>query len=50
MGLQVDVYAFAMICYELLEGRCPYEDLHPVQAAYFAATEGLRPTWHKTNR
>ncbi len=48
--LQVDVYGVAMIMFELFDGTCPYGQLHPVQAAYFAATEGLRPEWTKNSK
>ena len=44
------MYAFAIICFELFDGECPYGTMHPVQAAYHAAMEGLRPTWHQSKR
>ena len=47
--LQVDVYAFSMIAYELFEGAIPFEHLHPVEAARRAAMNHARPTWGKTN-
>lgn len=47
--LQVDVYAFSMIAYELFEGAIPFEHLHPVEAARRAAMNHARPTWGKIN-
>ena len=47
MGLQVDVYAFSMIAYELFEGAIPFEHLHPVEAARRAAMNHARPVWGK---
>lgn len=47
---KVDVYAFAMIFYQLLEGYPPFYTLDPVQAARAAAVNNLRPEWGKTNR
>jgi len=39
---KVDVYAFSMILYELLEGIPPFLDLDPVEAARTAASKELR--------
>ena len=47
--LQVDVYAFSMIAYELFEGAIPFEHLHPVEAARRAAMNHARPSWGKIN-
>lgn len=41
---KVDVYSFAMICYQLFEGRLPYEGVDPIQAARNAAMHRMRPT------
>ena len=46
--MQVDVYAFSMIAYELFEGSIPFEHLHPVEAARRAAMNHARPVWGKT--
>ena len=46
--MQVDVYAFSMIAYELFEGAIPFEHLHPVEAARRAAMNHARPVWGKT--
>ena len=48
--VQVDVYAFSMIAYELFEGVVPFQQLHPVEAARRAAMNHARPTWGSTNR
>lgn len=48
LHLQVDVYAFSMIAYELFEGAIPFEHLHPVEAARRAAMNHARPVWGKT--
>lgn len=47
---KVDVYAFAMICYQLLEGLPPFYTLDAISAARAAAEDGLRPEWGATNR
>eukprot|EP00892_Ulva_mutabilis_P004619 jgi/Ulvmu1/2529/UM138_0034.1 len=39
----VDVYSFAMICYQLFEGCVPYEGVDAVQAAKSAALHKERP-------
>lgn len=43
--LQVDTYAWAMICYQLFQGMPPFHSLDPVQAARAAAQHGARPEW-----
>jgi len=48
-ALQVDVYAFAMIAYELFEGRKPFGNLHPLEAAQRACINHTRPNWGKLN-
>jgi serine/threonine protein kinase len=40
---KVDVYSFAMICYQLFEGAVPFEGTDPVQAARNAAMHRQRP-------
>lgn len=47
---KVDVYAFAMIAYELFEGRKPFGSIHPVEAARRACMDNIRPKWGTTNR
>jgi serine/threonine protein kinase len=42
---KVDVYSFAMICFQLFEGVAPFQTLDPLQAARAAAMENKRPTW-----
>ena len=49
LHLQVDVYAFSMIAYELFEGAIPFEHLHPVEAARRAAMNHARPVWGKAS-
>ena len=39
----VDVYSFAMICFQLFEGCVPYEGIDAVQAAKSAAIHKERP-------
>lgn len=39
----VDVYSFAMICFQLFEGCVPYEGVDAVQAAKNAAIHKERP-------
>ena len=46
----VDVYAFSMILFELLEGYIPFLSIHPVEAAKQAALENKRPMFDKQNR
>lgn len=41
----VDVYSFAMICFQLFEGCVPYEGVDAVQAAKNAAIHKERPTF-----
>lgn len=48
--MQVDVYAFSMIAYELFEGNIPFGHLHPVEAARRAAMNHARPSFGKINR
>eukprot|EP00899_Mesostigma_viride_P011982 jgi/Mesvir1/20785/Mv07895-RA.1 len=38
-----DVYGFAMLCYEILTGEVPYQDLIDVQVTIAVAHEKLRP-------
>eukprot|EP00210_Caulerpa_lentillifera_P005600 g5357.t1 len=45
---KVDVYAFAMIFYQLLQGIPPFIGLDPISAARQAAKNG-RPVWDRTN-
>jgi len=40
---KVDVYSFAMICYQLFEGEIPFAGIDPIQAAKDAALHGARP-------
>ena len=40
---KVDVYSFPMICFQLFEGRMPYEGMDAVQAAKNAAMHRQRP-------
>ncbi len=47
---QVDVYAFAFIVYGLFEGRKPFGQIHPIEAARKASMDGARPHWGKSNR
>ncbi|EFJ50688.1 hypothetical protein VOLCADRAFT_88470 [Volvox carteri f. nagariensis] len=47
---KVDVYSFAMICFQLFEGLPPYWNMDPIEAARAAALKGLRPQWGPTNR
>ncbi|KAB5538496.1 hypothetical protein DKX38_016029 [Salix brachista] len=42
---KVDVFSFAMILYEMLEGEPPFSDFEPYEAAKHVA-EGHRPTFH----
>ena len=46
---QVDVYAFAMIAYELFETRKPFGNLPPLEAAQRACAQHARPPWGKVN-
>jgi len=43
----VDVYAFAMIAYELFEGRKPFGNINPIEAARRASMDRVRPDWGK---
>jgi hypothetical protein len=43
--LQVDVYSYAMILYQLFEGNMPYAGHDPVDAARQAALMGARPSF-----
>merc|ERR1711959_880367 len=38
-----DVYSFAMLCWEMLTYRIPFEQHQPVQAAFAMAIEHKRP-------
>lgn len=40
-----DVYAYAMICYELFSGRKPFGQIHPIEAARRACIDNARPQW-----
>ena len=48
--VQVDVYAFAMIAFELFEGRIPFGGEKPMVAAQRAAMDRQRPVFGTTNR
>ena len=50
LAMQVDVYAFAMIAFELFEGRIPFQGEKPMIAARKAATEHARPAFGAQNR
>merc|ERR1712087_194110 len=39
-----DVYSFAILCWEMLTFRLPFEQKQPVQAAFAMALEGQRPS------
>lgn len=47
---KVDVYSFAMICFQLFEGVPPFWNMDPIEAARGAALKNLRPQWGPTNR
>ena len=47
VNLQVDVYAFAMIAYELFEGKKPFGNINPIEAARRASMDRVRPEWGK---
>eukprot|EP00798_Chlamydomonas_sp_ICE-L_P006021 gene6021-5329_t len=47
---KVDVYSFAMIYYQLLEGILPFYTMEPVEAARAAALDNLRPEWSNNPR
>ena len=47
--MQVDVYAFAMIAFELFEGKKPFGYMHPIEAARRASTDRLRPEFGTLN-
>uniref|UniRef100_A0A7S0VEK4 Protein kinase domain-containing protein n=1 Tax=Polytomella parva TaxID=51329 RepID=A0A7S0VEK4_9CHLO len=42
---KVDVYSFAMICFQLFDGMPPYWNMDPVEAARNASLRDMRPTW-----
>jgi serine/threonine protein kinase len=42
----VDVYSFAMICYQLFEGCVPFEGVDALSAARQAALSNLRPAFN----
>lgn len=46
---KVDVYSFAMICYQLFEGHLPFEGSDAVSAAKHAAMHKQRPTFSPLN-
>nr|CAD1836393.1 unnamed protein product [Ananas comosus var. bracteatus] len=41
---KVDVYSFAIVLWELLHNRLPFEGMSNLQAAYAAAFKNIRPT------
>lgn len=45
---KVDVYSFAIVLWELLTNRMPFEGMSNLQAAYAAAFKNTRPTISKT--
>ena len=42
---KVDVYSFAMIVYQLIEGVVPFHGTKPMQAAVEVSTDQRRPDW-----
>ena len=46
-ALQVDVYSFAMILYQLFEHTPPFAGVDPVEAAKMAGLENKRPKLEK---
>ena len=46
---RVDVFSFGIVCWEMLSGRLPYDQLSPIQAAA-AVVENLRPAVEGTCR
>ena len=44
------VCSFAMICYELFEGRKPFSEMNATAAARAASLFDRRPPWGKVNR
>ena len=47
---QADVYSFAMICYELFEGRKPFDQMDAMSAARAASLFDRRPSFGRTNK
>lgn len=47
---KADVYSFAMICYELVEGHRPFSGLSASAAARAASEFDRRPPWGRINR
>jgi len=45
---KVDVYSYGIILYQLFEKKPAYEGLDPLQTARAAATEGMRPAFHRS--
>ena len=41
------MYAFAMIAYELFEGKKPFGNINPIEAARRASMDRVRPEWGK---
>lgn len=42
---KVDVYSFAMICYQLFEGQSPFSGINAISAARQAAMQRSRPAF-----
>ena len=40
---RVDVFSFGIVCWEMLSGQLPYDQLSPIQAAAAVVVENLRP-------
>ncbi|CAG9464939.1 unnamed protein product [Pedinophyceae sp. YPF-701] len=46
---KVDIYAYAMIMYQLFEGAPPFHNMDPIDAAKAACLEGKRPMFSNPN-